>query len=121
MAKRSESVSNVNNSTITNTCTHETGKILRLERQNKKLITENQQLKIEDLLNKRQLHTETELKYMFALFILEDGLTDRFNKWHKKGRPEHTDSWKNECLRHIKENLLPNGIRELALKIETTK
>lgn len=99
----------------------ETGKILRLERQNKTLTTKNQRLEIENFQLKLQLQTETELKYMFALFILEDGLTDRFNKWHKKGRPEHTDSWKNECLRHIKENLLPNGIRELALKIETTK
>lgn len=86
-----------------------------------KLESKNQRLEIENFRNKQQLHTETELKYMFALFVLEDGLTDRFNEWHNKGRPEHTDSWKNECLRHIKENLLPNGIRELALKIETTK
>lgn len=85
------------------------------------LSKKNQQLEIENFLLKRELHTETELKYMFGLFILEDELTDRFNEWHTKGRPEHTDSWKNECLRYIKENLLPNGIRELALKIETTK
>lgn len=82
------------------------------------LSKKNQQLEVENFLLKRQLRTETELKYMFGLFILEDELTDRFNEWNKKGRPEHTDSWKNECLRHIKENLLPNGIRELALKIE---
>lgn len=69
---------------VTSRTSDETGKILRLERQNKKLITENQQLKIEDLLNKRQLYTETELKYMFALFILEDGLTNRFNSGTRK-------------------------------------
>ena len=58
---------------------------------------------------------------MFGLFILENEFTELFREWHVKGRPTHTDSWKNECLRHIKENLLPNGIRELVLKIETTK
>lgn len=112
MTKRSESVSNVNNSTITSRIP---------TKREQSLSKKNQQLEVENLLLKRQLRTETELKYMFGLFILEDELTDRFNEWYKKGRPEHTDSWKNECLRHIKENLLPNGIRELALKIETTK
>ena len=106
---------------VTSRIPDETGKILRLERKIKALETQNQRLETQNLLLNRELRSETELKYMFGLFILEDNLTCQFKDWHKKGRPEHTDSWKNECLRYIKENLLPNGIRELALKIETTK
>ena len=85
------------------------------------LSKKNQELQSEKFLLNIQLRKEVELKYMFGLYLMESNQVDDFNAWYKKGRPEYTDSWKNECLRHIKEKLLPNGIRELALKIETTK
>lgn len=92
MAKRSESVSNANNSTITTRPPRRNeGKLLQLEREIKTLKTRNHQLKAElteqkrqNILEKQEKEIEKNCKNEAYYFILSDGAFRKFAEFHKK-------------------------------------
>lgn len=94
MSKRSESVSNVNHSTITaRPPRRNEGKLLQLEREIKTLKSENQELKTElaeqkrqNILEKQKKEEEKRCKNRAYYFILSDGAFQRFAEFHKTHR-----------------------------------
>lgn len=73
MARRSESVSNVNNSTITNTYTHETGKLL----------SEIKELQRQLSQVKQNFEIEKNCKNEAYYFILSNGSFRKFAEFHR--------------------------------------
>lgn len=91
MPRRSEIVSNANNSTITTRTPHETGRILQLHRRIKTLESENLQLqnelkeqKKQTLIERQEKEEEMKAKNKSYYFILSSGGFKKFAKFNQK-------------------------------------
>lgn len=106
---------------------HETSKILRLERRVKNLKKQVERLKIQAIIEKQSfnqtkkiLGMETESKYMLAMYVLERNHLDDLKEWFEKGRT-YPGNWKENCIRHVRENLSYVNIVEIVNKPQPTQ
>lgn len=102
--------------------THETGKILQLERRIKTLKTQLERLKIQMIVEKQSadniksiLEMERESKYMLAMYIMERDQLDDLKEWFDVGKT-YSGSWKENCIRLVRENLAYVNIVEIVNK-----